>query len=71
MTVKSLLLPFVRVGDLIAIESKYNISEDGNYHSGVFKIIALQHQGDYEGEDWTTTLDVESITGYKVASNAE
>jgi hypothetical protein len=68
LTVKSLLLPFVKIGDLIALESAYNISDDGNYHSGVFKIIAIQHSGSYEGEDWTTTLDIESTTGYRVVS---
>lgn len=71
LTVKSLLLPFVKLGDLIALESVYNISSDGSFHSGVFKIIAIQHQGDYEGDDWTTILDIESTTGYRVVSNAE
>jgi hypothetical protein len=67
-TVKSLLLPFIKIGDIVTLTSIYNQPDNLTPTSDVYKVIAVQHTGNYEGEDWTTTLDIESTTGYRIAT---
>lgn len=46
--VKTLLQGAYNIGDMVKLESKFV--------NGVFKITALKHVGNYEGQDWITEL---------------
>lgn len=59
--VKTLLLPGIEPGNPISIESR-DISK-----GSIFKVYSIEHSGDTDGNDWTTSLKVETLSTNKTS----
>ncbi len=51
--VRSLLLPWINPGDRVKMESRQV--------QGLWRVQAVSHNGDYQGGDWTTDLDLVEV----------
>jgi len=57
ITVKTTLNGAYSIGAKVALESKY--------HSGSYEIESVQHDGTYEGDEWSSTLELKPIDGWE------
>ena len=60
LTIKLTLHGNVKIADKINLTSKY--------HNGVYGVEGITHNGDYEGNNWTTELEIVPIDGWEVRS---
>jgi hypothetical protein len=57
ITVKTTLNGAYSIGAKVVLESKY--------HNGSYEIESVQHDGTYEGDEWSSTLELKPIDGWE------
>lgn len=58
LTIKTTLNGAYQIGNLISLTSKF--------HNGVYEIVTIRHSGNYEGSEWSSTLDIKPVDGWEV-----